>query len=141
MNILKLLTPKRKTGNRGEAIAARTLRKKGYNILRRNYVAFDSEIDIIAENKEYLCFVEVKTRSINHTYSIEPRPASAVTPEKQRKIISAAKYYIGGRENTKKVRLDVIEVYLNEDGSVSKVDHIENAFNLNTAYTRYERYT
>ena len=136
MKILEILTKKRRIGNIGEDIAAKELKKTGYKILERNYVAVDSEIDIIAENKDTIAFVEVKTRSVGYNNPREPRPASAVTKEKQRKIITAAKYYIGGRDNEKHLSLDVIEVYLNEDGTKNKVLHIKNAFNRNTAYER-----
>ncbi len=137
MKILEILTPKRKIGNAGEALATRYLKKKKYKILRRNYAPFDSEIDIIAEDKEHVVFVEVKTRNVKRQKNaIEPRPASAVTPEKQRKIISAAKYYIGGRENTKKLRFDIVEVYINDKGKAAKIIHMENAFSKDTAYRK-----
>ena len=133
MNILKVLTDKRKIGNIGEDEAAKLLRKKKYKILERSYCVFDSEIDIIAENKTTLAFVEVKTRTLGHENPKEPRPASSVTPEKQRKIIKAAKYYIGSRPSEKHISLDVIEVYLNERGKAEKILHFENAFNLNSS--------
>ena len=136
MKILEVLTRKRKIGNNGEKIAAKELKKAGYKIICRNYVAINSEIDIIAEDKSTIVFVEVKTRTVGHESLIEPRPASSITPEKQRKIISAAKYYLGSKKSEKRVRLDVIEVYLNKDGTKNKVVHIENAFNANTAYKR-----
>lgn len=136
MKILEVLTRKRKIGNIGEDIAAKELKKSGYKILKRNYVALESEIDIIAETKDTVAFVEVKTRSVEYENPREPRPASAVTREKQRKIITAAKYYLGGLNNTKHVSLDIIEVYLNKDGTKNRVLHIKNAFNANTAYER-----
>lgn len=136
MKILEILTKKRKIGNIGEDIAAKELKKDGYKIIKRNYVAVGVEIDIIAESKDTIAFVEVKTRSIGYENPKEPRPASAVTREKQRKIITAAKYYIGGMNNTKHVSLDIVEVYLNKDGTKNKVLHIKNAFNINTAYER-----
>lgn len=136
MKILEVLTSRRKTGNLGEDLAAKFLRKKKYKILSRNYVGAQTEIDIIAENKTTIAFVEVKTRTAGHENPREPRPASAVTPEKQRKIISAAKYYIGGHPSEKRVSLDIVEVYLNSDRTPNKILHIENAFNINTAYNK-----
>ena len=94
MNILKVLTEKRKTGNIGEDAAAKFLRKHGYRILERNYAELGAEIDIIAKNREYYVFVEVKTRTLGHQSPKEPRPASSVTPEKQGKIITVAKWYL-----------------------------------------------
>ena len=136
MNILKVFTRQRKIGNFGEAAAAKLLKKKGYKILERNYVAFSSEIDIIAENKTTLAFIEVKTRTVEKENPREARPASAVTPDKQRKIINAAKCYIATHRTEKRISLDVIEVYLTSDGRKGSVIHIENAFNRNSAYER-----
>lgn len=136
MKILEVLTKSRKTGNVGEKEAAKYLRKNGYKILKRNYVAAGGEIDIIAENKDTVAFIEVKARTVGKENPNEPRPASAVTPEKQRKIISAAKFYGGGYQKNKQVSLDIVEVYLNKDASVNKIMHLKNAFNYNTAYEK-----
>ena len=87
MKILELLTEKKRTGNAGETAAAKFLKKQGYKILKRNYEALGYEIDIIAANKEFTVYCEVKTRTLGHENPKEPRPASAVTPEKQRKIL------------------------------------------------------
>ena len=136
MKILDVLTRQRKIGNIGEKFAAKLLKKKGYKILKRNYVAFDSEIDIICESKTTIAFVEVKTRTLGLENPREPRPASAVTPEKQRKIIAAAKCYIATREKGKRISLDIIEIYLDNRGRLKNAVHIENAFTRNTAYER-----
>ena len=114
MKILEILTEKRQIGTIGEIAAAKHLKKNRYKILRKNYVALDYEIDIIAENKEAVVFVEVKTRTIGKQSENELRPASAVTPEKQRKIISVAKFFLGARPASKKIRFDIIEVYLDK---------------------------
>lgn len=50
-------------GPLGERACAQVLRKKGYRILDVNYRTRFGEIDIIAEKKPYIIFVEVKTRS------------------------------------------------------------------------------
>ena len=133
MNILKVLTERRKTGNVGEDAAAKFLRKHGYRILERNFAELGAEIDIIAKNREYYVFVEVKTRTLGHQSPKEPRPASSVTPEKQRKIITVAKWYLGTVPKGRKIRFDVIEVYLNEEKEVQRIMHLENAFNYNTS--------
>ena len=139
MNILKVLTEKRKTGNIGEDAAAKFLRKHGYRILERNYAELGAEIDIIAKNREYYVFVEVKTRTLGHQSPKEPRPASSVTPEKQRKIIKCAACFLGRYPEKPRVSFDVIEVYI-EDGQIGvkikEIKHIQNAFDKNTAYGR-----
>ena len=134
MKILEILTDKRRIGNIGEKAAARYLKKSGYKILEKNYVAVGNEIDIIAKNRALTAFVEVKTRTIGKECAKEARPASAVTPEKQRKIISTAKYYLGTHSDAGRIRFDVIEVYLDERKKVQKIMHLESCFNYNTAH-------
>ena len=136
MKILEVLTEKRKTGNVGEDAAANFLKKKKYKILERNYVALGNEIDIIAEDREHLVFCEVKTRTQGHNNSWEPRPASSVTPSKQRKLITTAKYYIGALNSGRRIRFDVIEVIISKEKEVLSIVHIESAFNLNTSRGR-----
>ena len=136
MNILKVLTERRMTGNFGEGEAARLLKKKGYKILAKNHVEGDGEIDIIAADSEFTVFVEVKTRKYGVDNPVEPRAASSVTPEKQRRIIKAAKTYLAYNPTDKKVRFDVIEVYYDTEGAkrrVREINHLEGAFDLNTA--------
>ena len=136
MNILKVLNERRVTGNFGEGEAAKLLKKKGYKILAKNHVEGDGEIDIIAADSEFTVFVEVKTRKYGVDNPVEPRAASSVTPEKQRRIIKAAKTYLAYNPTDKKVRFDVIEVYYDIDGKkrrVREINHLESAFDLNTA--------
>ena len=139
MNILKVVTDKRRKGNVGEDAAAKFLRKNGYKILERNFVGDGSEIDLIAKNRKdgTTVFVEVKTRSVDKTGSYESRPAAAVTPEKQRKIIFASKIYMSRMRLKTKMRYDVIEVLLeNIDGKekIADIRHLISAYDYNTAY-------
>ncbi len=135
MKILEILTPKRKLGNLGEQLAIKHLKKSGYKILEHNYVANGHEIDIIAENKDYVIFAEVKTRtSSDENDGI--RPALAVTSDKQRKILSAANFYHRFLSTDKMLRFDVIEVFKYNDKT--KINHIEGAFNANSAKERHK---
>ena len=137
MNILRVLTQKRRVGNFGEDAAAKFLKKNGYKILCRNYEGGSHEIDIVAEKKGITVFVEVKARNINAKSQKESRPASSVTPAKQRAIISAAKHYAAFHTPDGQMQFDVIEVYLEQrDGEphVSEIKHLQNTFNYNTAY-------
>lgn len=138
MNILKILTSKRKTGNFGEDAAVKFLKKNGYKILERNYVANGYEIDIIARKNDITAFIEVKTRNVRNLGIKEARPACSVTPEKQRKIISAASYYRGCVRLEGRMRFDVIEVYIEtaiSETSVKDIKHLTNTFDKNTAYS------
>ena len=134
MKILEVLTEKRKIGNIGEKAAAKALKKSGFKILEKNFVALGYEIDIIAKNKEFLVFCEVKTRTIGHESLNETRPASSVTPKKQQKIISLAKYYYSRKKLGRKIRFDIIEVFVSEKKKVERINYLESAFNYNTAF-------
>ena len=135
MKILEIKTKKREIGNIGEKLAAKFLKKSGYKIIKKNYADSGNEIDIIAKDDSYVIFVEVKTRTLGHQSAKEPRPASAVGPQKQRKIISAAKYFMATNTLKRKMRFDIVEVYLTEEKTkkAEKILHLKSAFNYNTA--------
>lgn len=131
MQILKVRTENRCRGDIGEEAAAEYLKSKGYRILERNYVSGGYEIDIIAENNEYTVFAEVKSRTPTHSDKFDLPPCAAVTKEKQYKIIRAATGYSYAHKSDKRIRFDVVEVYLaNNSGKASaeRIHHIEGAF-------------
>lgn len=118
-------------GRFGEDAAAKHLKKQGFRILERNFRASHNEIDIIAENKDTLVFVEVKTRHRSDFAS----PIEAVTPAKQRRTIAAARAYLYKSNCDKQIRFDVIEVYLESAPrysltplTVKSLEHIVDAF-------------
>lgn len=112
-------------GNIGEKYTARYLRRRWYRIRERNMRNFHSEIDIIAENKEYIVFVEVKTRTSGQLFP----PRAAVNAEKRRKIILASQSYMRYKNINKTPRYDIAEVYLSkEKHRVESINYIENAF-------------
>ena len=142
MEILKIDTEKRRLGTFGEKRAVRYLRRNGYRILKKNFVADTNEIDVIARDKEATVFVEVKTRTLGNENPNEPRPASSVNAKKQRAIINAARVYAAYNPTKTKKRFDVIEVYVNQINGrykLAEIKHLKNAFNLNTAYEHTER--
>jgi len=120
------MTVKTKTlGEKGEDIAAAFLKKKGYNILFRNYKCSFGEIDIIAKHKKILSFIEVKTRSTKK-YGL---PQEAVTSVKQAKISRVALEFVQRyKMDNRAARFDVVSVQSLNDGY--EVDLIENAFEL-----------
>ena len=137
MKILEILTPKRKIGNLGEAAATKYLKQHKYKILERNYVYSNHEIDVIARRGDVIAYVEVKARTVRDDALYESRPAAAVTPLKQRAIISAASYYHKIHGDGMRARFDVIEVYLidtQRGKRVANVTHLEGTFNKDTAY-------
>ncbi len=114
---------RKEIGKWGENIACQYLKENQYNILERNFLCRQGEIDIIAKDlvKNELVFIEVKTRS-NFKYG---NPADSVDKNKQRHMKSAIKYYIykNGVKNIA-IRIDVIEIYIYE---TCKINHIKQS--------------
>ena len=96
-------------GKIGENLATKYLEKCGYKIIFRNFKCKQGEIDIIAQYKQEIIFVEVKTRT-NFNYG---SPVDAVTHIKQKHIKKAIQYYLY-KNNLYNVfiRVDIIEVYI-----------------------------
>lgn len=113
-------------GRWGESIAADYLRKKRYIILAANYRCRFGEIDLIAENRNYLIFVEVKLRkNANFAEAME-----FVDRRKQERLRQTAAVYLSQYETQKQPRFDVIEIYAPEGIATRRpaVRHIEDAF-------------
>ena len=80
----------RDKGKLQEQKAAEFLREQGYRILERNFQCKSGEIDLIAKEGSYLCFVEVKYRSgISNGY-----PAEAIDYHKIKRITRTAQFYM-----------------------------------------------
>ncbi len=109
-------------GQKGEELAAEHLKKAGFKILFRNWKWGKHEIDIIAENHDFIVFVEVKTRTDDYQMA----PVTAITREKQRSIIYAADGYLQKYNINKESRFDVITIIKTSD--TFQTDHIEGAF-------------
>lgn len=122
------------SGDLGEDFAVRYLKKHRYKIIARNYRKRYGEIDIIAENKNYLIFVEVKTRGDNPIIG----GAYAVDKRKQARIIKTAAMYLMENPTNKYCRFDVCEVYIDSKSlKLKSLNYIENAFEqegYNAAY-------
>ena len=64
--------------------------KQGYRIIERNFYCKAGEVDIIAYDAEYLCFIEVKYRKdLSDGY-----PEEAVDVRKARRITKSAMFYM-----------------------------------------------
>ena len=77
-------------GKSGENLAVEELERRGYAILDRRYRTRQGEIDIVAQDGETIVFVEVKAR----TTADRGTAAEAVTPVKQRRLLSMAMDYL-----------------------------------------------
>lgn len=119
------LPPHLITGLRGEQLAARYLRKTGYQILDANFSTKLGETDIIAKSKDgTICFVEVKTRSPGHLFP----PSDAVDRAKRENLkTNAAAYIKMHKYEGKTIRFDIMEIILH-DLDTADINHIKNAF-------------
>lgn len=96
-----------KVGRNGEDLACQYLKKLGFKILQRNYRIRGGEIDIIAKDKEYLVFVEVKAR-YSHEFGL---PAEAITPWKIKALLKTALFYTQKiKWGEKAYRIDLVSV-------------------------------
>lgn len=118
-------------GRFGEKSAVRFLRKNRYRIVAKNVHVSHNEIDIIAKNKEYIVFIEVKTRSvIQNEQSGYGSPASAVTYQKRQRTLQAARSWLRKcKYKNLQPRFDVIEVYVDKESKkILRINQIINAF-------------
>jgi putative endonuclease len=119
------MTPS-ETGRMGEQAVCYYLEALGYEILSRNFRIRGGEIDIVAARCEELCFVEVKTRSIDTIVS----GLEAVNRRKQHLLVRAAHTYCkkqGFDEEEWFIRYDIAEVS-SWRGRIVNIDYLENAF-------------
>ena len=116
----------RRRGRWGEELAAGYLRRKGFSIREANWRSRFGEIDLIAEDGTYLCFVEVKLRK-NAAYG---SAAAFVDRRKQDKLRATAQRYLARRPTELQPRFDVIEIYApqGEQTAQPELFHLENAF-------------
>ena len=110
----------------GEALAASYLRKKGFHIEAMNYRTRLGEIDIIAADRQYLVFCEVKLRkSADFAAARE-----FVDSRKQQRLRTTALLYLSQHESQLQPRFDVIEIYAPAGAQTRRpqINHMEDAF-------------
>ena len=121
---------KRSVGSHYEDVAAEYLIHKGYRILERNFSCRSGEIDIIAEDGEVLCFVEVKYRAGERFGD----PLEAVTPHKIRQINNTARYYlmVKGYAQVPACRFDVVAIHGKNATAEDEraIELVKNAFGM-----------
>lgn len=110
----------------GEATAAAYLQKKRYRLEGCGFRCRFGEIDLIASNRKYLVFVEVKLRK-------SPQFAQArefVDHHKQDRLRITAQCYLDQHPTKLQPRFDVIEIYAPEGTATAKpvIIHLEDAF-------------
>ena len=112
-------------GARGEAAAARYLKRRGYAIVARGDRLKSGEIDLVAVDRQTVVFVEVKTRE-----SAEAgHPSEAVDRDKQRRLTRAAVTYLKRHGLLQcPARFDVVAVTWPASQRQPKIEHFPNAF-------------
>jgi putative endonuclease len=117
-----------RTGRRGEEDSYFYLRRLGYVMVARNFRSprRRGEIDLIAWDKEVLCFIEVKTRT---TRDVKPAEA-AVDRDKRHELVAVAREYLRRLPLSCQWRFDVISVYYENYSSQPSFELFQNAFPL-----------
>jgi len=112
-------------GRQGEDLALKRLKKMGYKKIIRNYRCPLGEIDLIAEDKGTLVFIEIKTRrgrSIGYA-------KEAVDAKKKRQLSKVALAYMKSHDCFEtRARFDVVAISL--QGDKPRIEVIKNAFEL-----------
>ncbi len=115
---------RKQLGDTGEKLARDFLKKNGYRIRETNFRCREGEIDIIARKKDYLIFVEVRTKTSAGFGS----PEESVTSAKKEKLIASALTYLNSHQNLPDLwRIDFVAVELDQKGKATRIELIENA--------------
>ncbi len=114
------------TGRLGEELARDFLKKRGFHILENNYRCPEGEIDIIAHHKDYLVFIEVRTKT-SQEFGI---PEESITKAKKKRMVATAQHYRQTHDRQLPLwRIDFVAVELDKKGKPSRIELIENAVN------------
>ena len=110
----------------GESEATKMLEKKGFRILERNWRMGHLEVDLIAENKKEIVFVEVKARTCILNGKM---PEENVDEIKMRRITAAANAYLKYHKIEKQPRFDVVGILVDRNtNEITYRNYVENAF-------------
>ena len=126
-----MLDGRKELGAKGEKLAAKFLKRKGYKIVQRNYRCRLGEIDIIAEQDRSIIFVEVRSKQSER---FGP-PQYSITRAKRGQISKTALCYIKEKRLVERsCRFDVIAITFSPESRKPEIEHIENAFELSRWY-------
>ena len=115
---------RQEVGKLGEKEARKFLKKRGYRIRETGFRCRHGEIDIIAQKKDWLVFVEVRTKS-NLDFGT---PEESITQAKKEKLIASALTYTTTHQDFPPLwRIDVVAIELDDKGETKRIEHIENA--------------
>lgn len=109
-------------GKIGEGLARKFLEEKGYKIIEQNYKTKYAEIDLVAQNKNELIFLEVRTKVGENFGS----PEETINNKKKKKLFGNASAYATIKKWQGLYRIDAICIVLKPDHSINRLDHYEN---------------
>jgi putative endonuclease len=109
-------------GKKGEQLAVNHLLEQGYDIIERNYRFERAEVDIIAQKKDTLAIIEVKTRSTSDFGN----PQDFVKPKQINNLVKAVDEYVTVNELDVEVSFDIIAIV--KQGKGFDIEHLEDAF-------------
>jgi putative endonuclease len=117
---LRPRTDRQGLGALGEAVAAIWLEDLGFRLLAQNHRCRWGEVDIVAEDGDCLCFVEVRTRRGSFV-----TPAETIGLRKQRRVVTAAYDFLvrGEVAHQRAMRFDVVEVLVDRSENLSLTLH------------------
>ena len=110
----------------GEALAAEYLRKKRFRIAAMNYRTRLGELDLVAEDGQFVVFCEVKLRKTADFAAAR----EFVDARKQQRLRAAALLYLSEHGTALQPRFDVIEIYAPDGTQTTRpqITHLEDAF-------------
>jgi len=122
---------RQEVGKLGEKVAQKFLKKRGYHIREVSFRCPQGEIDIIAQQKDYLVFIEVRTKSSLDFGS----PEESLTQSKKKKLIALALTYANTHQNLPSLwRIDVVAIELDDKGQTKRIELIENAIEQDSTF-------
>ena len=123
---------RQEVGKLGEKAARKFLKKRGYRIREVGFRCPRGEIDIIAQQKDHLVFVEVRTKS-NLDFGT---PEESITRAKKEKLIALALTYTSTHQKLPSLwRIDVVAIELDDKGKPKRIELIENAVEQGPPFT------
>lgn len=122
---------RQEVGKLGEKAARKFLKKRGYRIRETGFRCRHGEIDIIAQKKDCLVFVEVRTKT-----SLDfGTPEESITQAKKERLIASALTYANTYKNLPPLwRIDVVAIELDAKGQTKRIELIENAIEQDSRF-------
>ena len=122
---------RQEVGRLGEEAARKFLKKRGYRIRETGFRCPHGEIDIVAQQKDYLVFVEVRTKS-----SLDfGTPEESITQAKKKKLIASALTYTNTHQKLPSSwRIDVVAIELDDRGKPKRIELIESAIEQDASF-------